>query len=612
MKPYLLVGLLLAGSAVAPVAAVDRMPLDEVQVGMTGVGVTVFEGTAREEFSVHILGVLRNINGPHRNLILARLEGGPLGRTGVIAGMSGSPVYVDDRLIGAVSYALGSFTTEPIAGITPIDEMIDAVPLPLRRAAVSPNPIELPMTPARLVAALRASLRPASAFAARAADVTARGASLADAQHAATLLRPIATPLVLGGFESETAEWLATTLRSSGLSPVLGTAQAADGPSTAAEPLQAGDAVGVALVEGDLSIAGTGTVTMIEDDRVYAFGHPFQNLGPTQFVMNRAHVHTLLPSLLSSIKIATVGEAIGTFEQDRLTAIAGTLGDTPAMIPVDITLRSTDDRRPLRRIHFDVVHDQVLTPLLAYVTVLNTLRAYERDNGAATLRLSGTATLDGHAPLTFDDVFAGNAPALGAATSVLTPITVLAQNPFTPVTLESLALDIVASETDESATIERIWLDDARVRAGRTASLKILTRSHRGTESIRTLPIPIPANAPSTLTLLVSGGPQLAQRERQELQGTPQPRSLGQLIRLLNDAPRSNRLYVRLLAADAGAYVGGERLVALPPSTLAVYQADLGRGATTPLRQAILEEWELESSEAITGSRLLTLRLGAR
>ena len=610
MKNLFVAGLMLAG-AVAPAAAADVLPLADVRPGMRGIGVTVFEGTTRAEFDVEIIGILHNINGPKRNLILARLDGGPLAETGVIAGMSGSPVYVEGRLVGAVAYAMGSFTTEPLAGITPIEEMFDAVDVPGVRPAAVRARVEVPLSPDRLIALFRASMRPTAAFARSTGVVAGIGPPLREAQSVATMLRPIATPLSLSGFDREVADLLTSALDGTGLVPVLGGGQAGSAP-VAAEPLQAGDAVSVSLIDGDLSLAGTGTVTLVENDRVYAFGHPFQNLGPTQFVMNRAHIQALLPSLLSSTKIATVGEAIGTFEQDRLTAIAGTLGPAPRRIPVTVTLRPSAGNAAVRELQFNIVDDQVLTPLLTFVTVLNTLRAYERGAGAATLAVAGTATFQNHAPLAFDDVFSGNGPSLAAATSVLTPITFLVQNGFAPIALAGLRLEITASEDDQRAQIERVWLDERRVRPGREATLKIATRSHRGAEEVHTLPIRIPANAPSTVSLFVAGGTELAQLERQETQGRVQPRNLNQLIRILNEGRRNNRLYVRLLAADSGAVVAGEPLTALPPSALAVYQSDRSRGTVTPLRRTTLADWELGTSEAISGSRVLTLNLDAR
>tara|TARA_B100000749_G_C18409549_1_gene458443 strand:+ start:37 stop:1323 length:1287 start_codon:yes stop_codon:yes gene_type:complete len=426
-----------------------------------------------------------------------------------------------------------------------------------------------------------------------------------------TRLRPIGTPLSISGFDTHVTELLGNALHGTGMTPVLGGAQEVN-TSASSDPLQPGDAISVTLIDGDLSLAGTGTVTMVEQDRVYAFGHQFQNLGPVQFLMNRAHVHALLPSLLSSSKIATVGEAIGTFQQDRLTAIAGTLGATPRRIPIDIVLRPIDGNRPTRNLHFNIVDDQVLTPLLTFVTVLNTLRAYERDSGAATLTVSGTATFQNQSPLRFNDVFSGNGPSLAAATFILTPITYLVQNTFGPISLNSLDLEIVSSEQISTATIERIWLDTVRLRPALNTTLKIITRTHRGTEQTHSLPLRIPPNAPSSVSLLVSSGRDLAQIEQQGTLGASQPRDLNQLVRALNNTYRNNRLYVRLLGTHPGVLLAGEPLAALPTSALAVYQTDRSRGGVRSLQQATLGEWEVDIQEALSGFRILNLNLDSQ
>ncbi len=611
MKSFVLAGLILLLS-ISPISgAAGQMALEDVRPGMTGVGMTVFEGTTPEEFEVHVLGILRNINGPKRNLILARLSGGPLNSTGVIQGMSGSPVYIGGQLIGAVSYALGSFTTEAIAGITPIDEMIDAVEFPARRPPMQPVALAFPMSSDQLMELLRGPLHRISTFALQPSDIAVTEDSVSSFQHVGTRLRPIGTPLSISGFDTHVTELLGSALRGTGMTPVLGGAQEVN-TSASSNPLQPGDAISVTLIDGDLSLAGTGTVTMVEQDRVYAFGHQFQNLGPVQFLMNRAHVHALLPSLLSSSKIASVGEAIGTFQQDRLTAIAGTLGATPRRIPIDIVLRPIDGSRPTRNLHFNIVDDQVLTPLLTFVTVLNTLRAYERDSGAATLTVSGSATFQNQSPLTFNDVFSGNGPSLAAATSVLTPITFLVQNTFEPISLNSLDLKIVSSEQISTATIERIWLDTVRVRPALDTTLHIITRTHRGTEQTHILPLRIPANAPSSVSLLVSSGRDLAQIEQQGTLGASQPRDLNQLVRALNNTYRNNRVYVRLLGAHPGVLLAGEPLAALPTSALAVYQTDRSRGGVRSLQQATLGEWEVDTQEALSGFRILNLNLDSQ
>jgi hypothetical protein len=599
--------------ASAPRAATPIMPVSEVRTGMTGIGRTVFEGSELQEFKVHILGVLRNVQGPKRNLILARLEGGPLAQTGVAQGMSGSPVYIDGRLIGAVSYSIGAFSKEPIAGITPIEEMKDATAMPRARVP-SQARLELPVTREGLAAALTATYARLSPFAARPADVRTIGIPAAAGAQLGAMMRPISTPLLMGGFEPEIADFVAGAFRDSGFTPII-TGAASPEVQTPAGPLREGDAVGVSLISGDLEMGATGTVTHIDGDRVYAFGHPFYNLGPADFPMTRAHVYTMLPSLMTSFKISSLGETIGTMQQDRATAIAGTLGKSPALVPMTITVassRETGAAPVTRTVKLNLVTDQLFTPLLAYVSMFNTLGAYERQYGTATLAVKSRARLKGHGDLTLEDVFANENPILGASTAVAGPLTMMLANNIEAVTLEGLDVTVTAAETPRTASIERVWLDDFRPRPGRTVPLKVLTRSYRGEEKISTLPIEIPANAPKELTIIVSDGRQLNAMEQRELRGSLQPQTIAQLVRVLNETRRNNRIYVRLTTGRAGAVVNGEAMAALPPSVLSVLEADRNGGSFTPIRNATLGEWEIPADAAVTGSRVLTVNLEAR
>ena len=586
-------------------AATVRMPLDEVRPGMTGVGITVFEGTQREEFKVRVIGVLHNARGPRRNLILVRLEGGPLAETGVIQGMSGSPVYIDGRLVGAVSFALGSFAKEAIAGVTPIEEMIAAGSMSTRRPGNQNAQLQLPVTREGLAAVIRQTFSGARPFADRLSDVQAFGLPIATGEQMGVLLRPIATPLVMTGFHPEVRALLAAAFRGQGFAPLAG-GGAASTMSESRDQLQPGDAVGASLISGDLTMIGTGTVTLVEDDRVYAFGHAFYNLGPTQLPMTRAYVHTLLPSLATSSKIVAVGEVIGAFDQDRATVIAGTLGASPALIPITVSLDS-EDRDRTETFNFQVVNDQLFTPLLTQMAILNTLFSYERERGAATFIMNGKAIVKHHTDVTFDDVFTGNSPSAGVAISTAAPIALLLRNDFEHVELEALEVSITSIEEPRTATLERVWLDEVRPRAGQTVPLKVLTRTYRGEEVTRTLAIPIPPNAIGSLSLLVSDGRQLAERERRELRRPREAENIEQMIRALNEARRNNRLYVKLLSAEPGAVVNGETLSALPASVLAVFEADRSRGSFIPLSSATLREWEIPTDHAVTGSRLLTI-----
>ncbi len=426
------------------------------------------------------------------------------------------------------------------------------------------------------------------------------------------MLRPIATPLVMGGFRGDVADLVSSAFASSGFSPMTtgGASSSPVSPAVASTvPLAPGDAVGVGLVSGDMILGGTGTVTSVDGARVYAFGHPFYNLGPTTFPMTRAWIHTLLPSLMNSSKLGSLGEVIGTFDQDRATAIAGTLGAAPPMLPITLVLDT--DRGPSRTFHFSVVRDQLFTPLLTYLSVVNTLKSYEREFGTSSFMVKGRALVDKHGEIAFEDLFTGDSPSLGAASYIAGPITFLLKNDFEPVEINTLDLTIVSSESPRTAVLERVWLDAPAARPGRSVPLKLLVRTAEGEDVLHTVRVDIPANATGPLTLMVADGTRLAQIEQRESRMQQQPQDAAQLVKAFNKARKNNRLYVRLVSSDAGAVVEGETMAALPASVLAIFDADRSGGAISPLRNATLGEWAIPTEYAVSGARFLSLPLDA-
>jgi hypothetical protein len=597
--------LVLAAGAALP-AQSTYLPVSEIRPGMVGVGRTVFEGDRLAEFKVQVLGVVHTEIGPRRDLILARLEGGPLARTGVIAGMSGSPVYINGRLIGAVSYSLGEFATEPIAGITPINEMIEAATLTTPRQRVARADLPNPITPEAVLASLRKSLTNLQPFADSPSDVRVSAAGIS--AGIGPLLRPIATPIAMSGF-SGSGGLAGSLFRDMGFVPVAaGAAQTSAVRDASPAPLRPGDAVGVSLMSGDLSLGATGTVTEVSDTRVYAFGHPFYGLGPTRFPMTRAHVLAVLPSLQSSTKIASPGTVIGTISQDRATTIAGSLGNGPALIPLTINLKS--ERGTQKTFSMAMVNDQLLTPLVAYSAINEVLTSYERQNGTASYAIRGTATVKKYGQIAFEDLFSGDQPSAAASAYVVAPINFVLKNSFEDVDLEGITLDIAASEQPRSATLERAWIDGSRPKAGSTVPLKVLVRTYRGDQVTLSVPIQIPANASGSVSVMISDAVKLTQWENRELQVQPaQTRGLPQMMRVLNDTRKNNRLYVRLVTRDGGAVVKGESLAALPPSVLAVLEADRDSGNYRSLQSALQGAWEIPTDFAVTGSRTLDIPL---
>jgi len=615
LRTFLAVALAIGVLAASPVAQTTYLPLDQVRPGMIGVGRTVFSGTKLEDFKVEVLGVMRNVIAPKRNLILARLEGGPLAKTGVIAGMSGSPVYVDGKLMGAVSYSLGQFTTEPIAGITPIEEMLDATMMAPSTRVSRPVAISMQPSPRELLEIWSRDLGRAKPFVEDASQALILSGASADLTRIGAMLRPIAVPMIASGFDASVFDSISPALSaagfltiSSGLSSGPGSAQSQGNGSTppSNRPLQPGDAVGVGLLTGDFELGATGTVTHVDGDRVYAFGHPLYNLGPTQFPMTRAEVQVVLPSLMASSKLASFGEIVGTVQQDRATAIAGRLGAAPSMIPVTITLNS--DRQPSRTFNFGVVRDFTFTPLLTYLSVANVLTSYERGAGPASFAIRGTASIRSEGDLAFEDIFSGDQPAGVASAYIAGPLTALLKNSGENVAIDKIALTIDASEQPRQARIERVWLDTTQPKAGKKAIVNVALRSTKGEEIVRQVPIDIPANLTGSLQLTVADAARTTADDRRDTRGADMQR-VSQMVRTFNRARRNNRLYVRLTSSDSGAVVNGEPMAGLPPSVLAVIESDRNSGTVGSLRSMTRGEWELALDFAVTGSRQLTISL---
>jgi hypothetical protein len=602
----------LAGTVLTlPAPASTRyMPISEVQPGMTGVGRAVFKGTTIEEFKAEILGVLRSSAvGPQRDLIIARLSGGQLAKTGVIAGMSGSPVYVDGRLIGAVAYSIGSFATEPIAGITPIDEMVDATTRGGQAVGPAVMPIPLGSGFPALAAALSETLRPARPFVPLAWPAGVERPRALDGEVMS--LRPIALPVSIGGIDGTVAANALASFGGAGfvLSPASSQAPPQTG-SMRAEPLRPGDPVGIALITGDLRFGFTGTVTDVDGTRVLAFGHPMYNVGPASFAMTRAYVHAVLPSLSASMMLASLGEVIGTIQQDRATAVAGVFGERPRMIGMTVSLKR--EGAPDRRFSFSLAEHPLLTPLLAYTALAGIVSEHERDLGPATYALRGRATLAGHAAVEFDDVYAGEQPGVAAASAIAMPLSMLLTNGLEPVRLESLDLEMQGAERIRSATIERVWLDTTDLRRGTRVPVKILLNPWRGEPFVRTINVEIPRNAEGPLTLVVADGTRFAQWEQREQRATLRPASVDQMVKLLNASRRGNRIYLRLVGRDTGAVIDGEAMPSLPSSVLTVMQGDRGTAANPTLQSSVLGAWEIPMDQAVEGLRTLTLQLSNR
>ncbi len=573
------------------------MSVDAIQPGMIGTGRTVYAGQALEDFKVEIIGTMSNITGPARKLILARLSGGPVDQAGVIAGMSGSPVYIGGKLVGAVSYALGSFPKEPIAGITPIEEMLADIDAP---SAGRPASGDFALGATATPEAVFATLRRVFARAAGASDVAS---PVSAAPYADGMLRPIGAALSIRGFDASVAFNLGRAFGDSRVTDSGTAAQAPPDVATAA--LRPGDPIGASLMRGDFEMGATGTVTYVDGNRVYAFGHPFLGLGPTRMPMTRARVYAVLPSLQSSMKIADLGPAIGTITQDRATAIGGTIGAKPQELDVGITLVPAVG--PKRHFSFHVTHDPALTPLFSYVSMLNVLASYHKQQGVLTVGLDATASFGGDGRIAINDLFSGDQALVGVANAVLGPMTAMMNNNFKQALPDTLDITLTVSETESGLTIERAWLDTTQPRYGATHTLHVMLRNLRGQTETRSMPVTMPVSGPSQLTLLVSDAPTLTTLEDKELDPNI-AHSLPDLVNGLNRIRRNNHLYVRLIQSTPGSVVAGRAQPSLPGSTRGVIDADKS-STSSVVNRASVGAWDQTLNVVVRGSREIPLTL---
>jgi len=531
-------------AALSAQTAPTLFPLRDVRPGMRGTGRTVFKGNLIEEFQVEVLGVLENF-GPKESLILARLSGGPLEHTGVMQGMSGSPVYIDGKLAGAVAMAF-PFSKDPIAGIRPIEEMIRATTPP---AAAAP--------PRRPLVAL--ADRDLTRILPRPEPVQAGEARMVD----------IATPLSFGGFTRATLDSFAPQLRPLGLEPrqsVTAGAKIEPGMGNPAD-LKPGSMISVQLVAGDFSVAADGTVTHIDGNRIYAFGHRFLDIGATALPFARAEVVALIPNLNTGFKLSTAREWMGAIYQDRNTAISGELGKRVPLVPVTIDV--TREGKSVQSYQVQMVNDPLLSPLLIQMAVYSTIDATERTVGASTLRLTGEVEFNNApAPIRLDNMFAAdNGSAMQASLSAAIPVAYIMQSNFNAAMgLKRAVLHIEAFDRKKQLNIETVTASKREARAGDKLLLHVTFTGENGAETVRQIAYDIPIGAEPGILYFTVADANIANISDFRAILTSTPRTAGQLVSTVNNLHPNTRAYVRVWRADPAFQLEGADLPDPPPS----------------------------------------------
>jgi hypothetical protein len=577
-------------TAQTPQAPPRTIPVNQIHAGMRGVAYTVFEGVKPESMDVEVLGVLRNVNGPKGDIILVRLHGPKVEYTGVVAGMSGSPVYLDGKLAGAIAFRIGEFSKEPIAGVTPIANMLEI------------NALD--RSPAEEAVATKPVVNNAAGKTAAPGD----GSTLpSTTQGFANYLQPIEAPLVFNGFSEDTVRRFAPQFAAAGIVPVMGAGSVSDAKQP--EPLEPGSAVSAVLVRGDMDIEATCTVTYIDPQRLLACGHPLLQFGSVDLPMNKAQVLATLPSPLNAFKIVNTTEPAGVFVQDRHTGIMGVFNKEPEMIPVTLTINGGAGTKEF---HYEVLNNARLSPVAIMATVFNALHGVNEYGEEITYRLSGSIGVKGFPEVQLKNMFSpaenGQPAAMAAALSLGERFGRIYDNPYNAPAVRSVKLDFDLVRERRWARLESARTDVSEVRPGDEITVETVLAPYRGERIVQQIPVKIPTSASKgTLRILVSDGDTLDRVGRIN-PAFGRKLDLASTIALLNKEHANNRVYVSLLEADPEARVADKVMPTLPISVMNVMDGMRGNQEMIVSGESNVDETATASLDyVVSGAHLLTV-----
>ncbi len=576
--------------------------VSDIHAGMRGVAYTVFEGVKPEAMEVEVLGVLHNVNGPKGDIILVRLHGQKVEYTGVVAGMSGSPVYLDGKLAGALAFRIGEFSKEPIAGVTPIADMLEI-------SALDRSPAEETSSarPAvNTVAGKTSGPGEIPALPGFAQDVT-QSANKSSGKDFANYLKPIETPLVFNGFSEQAIQLFAGQFASAGIVPVMGAGSTSNDKQP--EPMVAGSAVSAILVRGDMDIEATCTVTYVDPQRLLACGHPLLQFGSVDLPMNKAEVLATLASPLNAFKIVNTTEPVGTFVQDRHTGIMGVFDRQPEMIPVTLSIHSNTG---VKQFHYEVLNNPKLTPVALMVTVFNALHGVNEFGEEITYRLAGSIGVKGFPDVTMRNMFApgenSQPAAMQAAIALGERFGRIYDNPYNAPAIAGVNLDFDLVRERRWARLESARTDVTEARPGEEIMLETVLAPYRGERIVQQIPVKIPTSASKgTLRILVSDGDTL-DRIGHSNPAFGRKLDLASTIAVLNKEHSNNRVYVSLLEADPEARVADKVMPTLPISIMNVMDGMRGNQEMVVSGESSVDETATAPLDyVVSGAQLLTV-----
>lgn len=571
---------------------IETMKLSEVKEGMEGEGRTIFKGDKIETFSFKVLGIMRNIF-PGKSLIIIEMASPVLAESGVIAGMSGSPAYINKKMIGAVAYSLANFSKRPIAGVTPIEDILDTADYDVPNVSIDISNIKVDFekkNSRKILNLIQGELVRRMGF------------------NAGEKLSPIKLVGINRGLNPLSLSLLDPVFHNVHSMVSSGSQIKTRDVGKELFEIRTADAAAVPLVRGDMEYSASGTVTLVDKDKIYLFGHPFYNLGRVNFPLHQARVISVVPSVQSSFKLTSTGNQVGTVTQDRFSSINGTLGVFPYMIPMKVFMRNRN-----RKMNLELVNHPLLTPALSYISLNSIFMSEYQQYGFQSINVTGKIYIENEKNIVLNDFYSG-ANSYEEFTYLVMAINFfLLNNKDKNIKIQSLDFEINSSETVRKTMIENVILDKNSFVAGEIINMGIHMRNERGNRMVENINIKAPNLKPgSSFYVMVADKNEMISFDSRNVRSSFFPVKLSSLIRIINNLRKNNRIYVKVLSPSRGLFIRGHEYANLPQSYRNLYQFNTATNDLSEMKFSTLQEYQMELPAVVEGKKLFKLKIKER
>jgi len=567
----------------------EIMKLNEIKVGMEGVGKTIYKGTNIESFKFKILGFIESFSAG-KTLIIAELFSPELEKGGIVSGMSGSPVYINGKIIGAVSYGFG-FSKKPIGGITPIEDILKTNSYNIKKYQINISDIKVNFGKKNIKKISdfiqkklleRINFTPNSSLAPIKLISYTRGMSKSSTRS----LNPIFTPL--------------SNLNSMKLKPNLIKGKVKD-----FFKLRDADAVSIPLIRGDFEYSASGTVSFVDGKKVYLFGHPFFNLGNVEFPLHKAEVITIVPSYQSPFKLSASKHMIGTVTQDRFSSVMAELGKVPYMIPLKVFLR---DRNKSFKV--EIVNHPLLTPSLSSIAINNIFSTELQEVGFQSFKVKGKIFIENEKNINIDELYSGSGAYDSFSNLIMAINFFLMNNKEKNIKIQKMNFDISTSEELRKASIENVLINKNKFKSGELIKLDIKIKNDLGNSFSKIIQIKAPMlSAGKSFYVLIGDRNAIGRFDAQNIKSSYFPSTVNSLIRAINNLRKGNRIYVKLFTSQNGVYLKGREYSNLPESLNVLYRSNSLNKNSSIIRYSTVREYQMETDAVISGKKIFKLKI---